>query len=87
MTSEWQPIETARRDGWPVLVTYRHAGRWIFRLAKLQFHMTEPGGVPMGRWLTVPGDWHIAPTYWMSLPEPPIAQTETAAALSRNVPA
>jgi hypothetical protein len=54
---EWQPIETAPKDGTEVLVL----GHERIRVA-----------INRGRgWLTVPGAWAVTPTHWQPLPTPP----------------
>jgi hypothetical protein len=82
--SEWQPIETAPKDGTEILV-YRHdcgilLARWI---AAGQF-LTEPELASMTDDEVETPDWFVAdfvsgcrlddneaPTHWMPLPEPP----------------
>jgi hypothetical protein len=56
--SEWQPIETAPRDGQRVLML----------TAK---HYVITGFFSNGWWLSHPGVYQIHPTHWMPLPEPP----------------
>jgi hypothetical protein len=65
--SEWQPIETAPRDGHDILITNRGHGM----LVRIAF-WDEAFGVG-GRWSTWPGrnPALYEPTHWMPLPEPP----------------
>jgi hypothetical protein len=64
--SEWQPIETAPKDGQPILV-WRDSGVHIMR-----WRIRRDDG--NGFW----DEWHVGvrhlkiqPTHWMPLPEPP----------------
>jgi hypothetical protein len=61
----WQLIETAPKDGSEISVCYHHAGRWVRRIAYWD-------GTSVGRWLCRPCAWHIEPTHWMPLPDPPV---------------
>lgn len=65
--SEWQPIETAPKDGTPILVACPYSSgvavenvRWIDRprARGWRFHNYGPA---LG----------VQPTHWMPLPEPP----------------
>ena len=58
---EWQPIETAPKDGTKVLLSNQRrvdSSRWVGQ--------TAVG--PVGHWL---GEWYAPPTHWMPLPNPP----------------
>lgn len=59
--SEWQPIETAPKDG-EIVLGYWHNGEM------------HTGQMRKGEWLPAwdnqDHDWNI-PAYWMPLPEPP----------------
>lgn len=62
--SEWQPIETAPKDGTVLLGYENKAGVEMFT-----FRWCEHRG-----WISeIPwGDWdRVDPTHWMPLPEPP----------------
>lgn len=75
---EWQPIETAPKDGREIIVWGVRGGDWGY---------TEPEWTWTGaRWsggsLSVPAGWYetkatprysngFSPTHWMPLPEPP----------------
>jgi len=72
---DWQPIETAAKNGTPVLLfdpEYRtHVGSYLPVLIEV-----EPGDgrvFHQGRWIC----WsdrlndNFSPTHWMPLPEPP----------------
>ena len=61
--TDWQPIETAPRDGNRVLL-YREG--WREHTAVGWWSRTEK------RWYTVPGTWPFnGATHWTLLPEPP----------------
>lgn len=78
LVPEWQPIETAPKDGTPIIVGYdgrnggevwSHAAAWVM--------LYEEGGEPLGE------EWHYPtgfepehgqpyhPTHWQPLPAPP----------------
>ena len=63
--SEWQPIETAPKDGRKNLLLFQQSaetgeklfvGRW---------------GAEWGGWLSIPGAYAKRPTHWQPLPAPP----------------
>lgn len=59
-----QPIETAPRDGSPILGLKDASWvvvKWVF---------PRSSRTP-GYWATVPGSWQVKPTYWMPLPSAP----------------
>ena len=67
--SEWQPIETAPKDGTSILVYSEKGDKGAFL----------PGGMAVDRWqreyTTGFGEfnpYHWPPTHWMPLPEPPL---------------
>ena len=72
---QWQPIETAPRDGTEVLIVVPHNGKG------------PVAGVMLGYVCEDDGDWYdssenarwagpvYAPTHWMPLPEPPQCYT------------
>ena len=70
MSSEWQPIETAPRDGKPILGWCK----WEEAAAVVYWHAAYRGSE---RWWNLlvcgshaeDGEW--TPTHWMPLPEPP----------------
>lgn len=77
--SEWQPIDTAPKDGTTVLLFRRldpwnviGYGRWISTKWRL-----KDGTTPIEGWLSYgfddpPGNLGLGgPTHWMPLPEPP----------------
>lgn len=68
---EWQPIETAPRDGRRVLAWIDEPERSQIAFAKLWFY--EDGTLGGGAEGFI-GKWNI--THWMPLPEPPIANPE-----------
>ena len=59
--SDWQPIETAPKDGTRILVSWTFGGWNIARCL-----------TPSGRWMTqYDRPLAVQPTHWMPLPEPP----------------
>jgi hypothetical protein len=67
---EWQPMETAPRDGTDIIV-------WDGEIRTLT-HWDKASHVPIYGWLTLvchdPEDMDLmdpTPTHWMPLPEPP----------------
>ena len=64
---EWQPIETAPKDGTLVLVWDEDTGGAF----AAQFLVEVTGWGNPGEWM----DWHgmrlLQPTHWMPLPDPP----------------
>jgi hypothetical protein len=78
----WQPIETAPRDGTPILCYNGLVGaystafttRWIGDPEEAGSGFYQ--GFPCGFWSTgldsYPfGKWDCAPSHWMPLPDPP----------------
>lgn len=74
--SEWQPIETAPKDGTPILVSNpERAGVWIAHYNAVY----QSGFRPDNPWacLMLNVRWHpnqrasMKPTHWMPLPAPP----------------
>jgi hypothetical protein len=60
---EWQPIETAPKDGTIVLLVIDH-GKWG---EKVWTGLWDDG------WMVIYGKARNAPTHWMPLPAPPAA--------------
>lgn len=65
MANEWQPIETAPKDGTVILLAAKGLEDWI--------QMTGSWAVIREiDWYFVGGGWMgVNPTHWMKLPEPP----------------
>lgn len=61
---DWQPIETAPKDGTSVLLWFTRAEPQIGRFRRGH-------GARTRRWWV--GDFWIEPTHWMPLPPPPAA--------------
>ena len=82
--SEWQPIETAPKDGRTMLVGYLNShgnwrtmrGRW-YSQDTIEEEWEDPDLAGEGWYETVvesdeyPNCWWTTPTHWMPLPEPP----------------
>lgn len=69
--SEWQPIETAPKDGTRVLLgraEWVEIGRWLANSRAYR-------GAPLGTWMDDADnggpEGHDWPTHWMPLPPPP----------------
>ena len=65
MTMEWQPIETAPRDGTPVIAAWRCSCCGLPCVSGDVYDV-------YGNWISS-GDGIIYPTHWMPLPPPPLA--------------
>jgi hypothetical protein len=67
--SNWQPIETAPKDGRGFIAYNEFTGPYITAATQ-----PSPDGevlFPMHGWRGVPGTWFPVPTHWQPLPEPP----------------
>lgn len=66
--SEWQPIETAPKDGTPILV-YRPAASGVGYIQKVSgdYAMLHKSG----KWVWACSNDAAQPTHWMPLPELP----------------
>lgn len=74
VAEEWRPIETAPKDGTPILVT-RHDETfgWVRGWAQWESERGISGWVARG-FFAIPGVLGLAnPTHWQHLPAPPIA--------------
>lgn len=60
---EWQPIETAPKDGTPVML-WPGAPIWTDEVFPCVGWMTS-----VGLWICARG--YVSPTHWKPLPEPP----------------
>lgn len=76
---EWQPIETAPRDGTDVLLFVPWKGKDVMAVGwwaqAIGGHWCLAGGVEIDTDIFDYAD----PTYWMPLPDPPIAPAAPAA--------
>jgi hypothetical protein len=69
--TEWRPLETAPKDGTPVLVFREDAGVFTAHYAAAVDFVKDGDCEP--QWWTIDGQDLMAdlPTHWMPLPEPP----------------
>lgn len=59
---DWQPIETAPKDGSRVLINRKGYAEPIC----VGWYSQD-----WKEWKSVPGEWSWKPTHWMPLPDPP----------------
>lgn len=64
--SQWQPMDTAPKDGTRVLVT---GSRYLPVAAFYGVYHPNAKGKP--EWRVCPSGHRLDPTHWMPLPEPP----------------
>jgi hypothetical protein len=76
--SDWQPIDTAPKDGTMILVFRFHADRVRPRIHVARFYDKY------NCWGTVPSNYSTQPTHWMPLPDPPVADRKLAQAGERE---
>lgn len=83
-SQQWQPIETAPKDGRTLLLgCFNSHGKWRTMRGEwmseeyIAEYWEEPDGVEPGWFETaveaedIPNCWRIEPTHWMPLPAPP----------------
>lgn len=71
--AEWQPIETAPKDGTVVLVCNRY-GTWVAKHQEVYqsgYRPENPWFVMMLNMKHMSNPPNYRPTHWMPLPEPP----------------
>ena len=70
MTTQWQPIETAPKDGTKICVAWYddYAKKWRFHVDHWRKFHPIVGGEGFGG--------ITQPTHWMPLPEPPSVESE-----------
>ena len=73
MIAEWQPIETAPRDGTPVLLTGYCFESWERYMSRCQKIAQGEFDQERNAWFLCNADWDgeeiYEPTHWMPLPE------------------
>jgi Protein of unknown function (DUF551) len=62
----WQPIDTAPRDGTRILLYDRYEREQDFAR-----FVGAWGDSPVGYWFAIPGAYRKRPTHWQPLPAPP----------------
>jgi len=75
--NDWQPMDTAPKDGTRVLLFHPYAGVMAGQGLIITGHYMETwdDDYKTSRWEWVQGDMVIKPTHWMSLPAPPTTTT------------
>jgi hypothetical protein len=74
ITSDWQPIETAPRDGTDFVAYNEFTGPYITAAKSISPIAAPPDGTirfPMHYWHGQKGTWFPEPTHWQPLPSPP----------------
>lgn len=66
--SEWQPIETAPRDGTDILTWRASQKTRLGVICGMHCGFWHPD---MKEWQSSDLEWELLPTHWMPLPEPP----------------
>lgn len=67
----WQPIDSAPKDGAPIIGWCRRA-----YCAEPRVMVSVHRGGGRMRWASIPGNWDCIPTHWMPLPKPPTEEGE-----------
>lgn len=67
--AQWQPIETAPKDGTEILALCRLGSAWMHGL--VSYDSWESEGQAKGVWSTTDGGYVRDPILWMPLPQPP----------------
>lgn len=65
---EWQPIETAPKDGTVLLLGEFRDGEARAFVGRFGL---KTGAHLIASWLSIPGYFQRIPTHWMPLPDPP----------------
>jgi hypothetical protein len=63
MTQDWQPIDSAPKDGTRILLHPGLKGYSVVGRRSLINHW----------WESLPGRYQVRPTHWMALPDPPVS--------------
>jgi hypothetical protein len=74
ITSDWQPIEKAPRDGTDFIAYNEFTGPYITAAKSISPIAAPPDGTirfPMHYWHGQKGTWFPEPTHWQPLPSPP----------------
>lgn len=69
--TDWQPIETAPKDGRQFYCGWFYRGRFIYEIGKVRTWESGQSSVVHGR-----SSHLIYPTHWMPLPPPPTEDNE-----------
>jgi len=82
--SEWQPIETAPKDGtYLLLINVRDFERGqMLPFVGVYTHLGI--GKAWSKWIAVPGCYGQKPTHWMPLPAPPANVSPTSRPTETN---
>ena len=74
--AQWQPIETAPRDGTNIVVHAPRRGNGTKRRSRNGCVMNVAHFEEGWGWLSTPGDYQAQATHWMPLPPPPSEQVQ-----------
>ena len=66
---DWQPIETAPKDGTPFLAFAQTTPSGNVRAPSK--HITVAYHTRWAGWVSIDGHYGVRPTHWMPLPPPP----------------
>lgn len=68
---EWQPIETAPRDGTKILIWSTPGGGYFIVIPHVEYDEPREDFTERWTWKESAGMYGIRATHWMPLPDPP----------------
>jgi hypothetical protein len=84
---DWQPIETAPKDGTKVLTFIGAPGGWDMAVSDWRdyiFNHNGSIGPASGHWHVFGLNYSVEPTHWIPLPEPPKTAKNVNSVPKRN---